>query len=34
LIVGIIERAKAVFLQTNPMLSKDLNEVAGKLRPT
>jgi len=32
LIVGIIEKAKGMFLQTNPMLSKDLNEVAGKLR--
>src|SRR5262249_1039003 len=27
LIVGIIEKAKGMFLQTNPMLSKDLNEV-------
>ena len=32
LVVGIIEKAKGMFLQTNPMLSKDLNEVAGKLR--
>jgi uncharacterized protein len=32
LIGGIIEKAKGLFLQTNPMLSKDLNEVAGKLR--
>src|SRR5207302_9542309 len=32
LIGGIIEKAKGMFLQTNPMLSKDLNEVAGKLR--
>jgi len=32
LIVGIIEKAKGMFLQTNPMLSKDLNEVANKLR--
>jgi uncharacterized protein len=32
LIVGVVERAKGMFLQTNPMLSKDLNEVANKLR--
>jgi hypothetical protein len=32
LVVGIVEKAKGMFLQTNPMLSKDLNEVAGKLR--
>jgi len=32
LIPGVIEQAKRVFLQTNPMLSKDLNEVAAKLR--
>jgi hypothetical protein len=29
---GVIERVKAMLLQTNPMLSKDLNEVALKLR--
>jgi uncharacterized protein len=29
---GIIEQAKGVFLQTNPMLSKELNEVAAQLR--
>jgi hypothetical protein len=28
---GVIERTKIVLLQTNPMLSKDLNEVAAKL---
>lgn len=28
----IIEQAKSVLLQTNPMLTKDLNEVALKLR--
>ena len=28
---GVIEQAKGVFLQTNPMLGKDLNEVAAKL---
>ncbi len=32
LVTGIVEKAKGVFLQTNPMLSKDLNEVAAKLR--
>jgi hypothetical protein len=29
---GVIEQSKAVLLQTNPMLSKDLNEVAAKMR--
>ena len=28
---GVVERAKGMFLQTNPMLGKDLNEVAAKL---
>jgi uncharacterized protein len=32
LVPGVIEHAKAVFLQANPMLGKDLNEVALKLR--
>jgi hypothetical protein len=32
LVVGVVEKAKGIFLQTNPMLSKDLNEVAAKLR--
>jgi uncharacterized protein len=32
LINGIVEKAKLVFLRTNPMLGKDLNEVATKLR--
>jgi hypothetical protein len=32
LVVGIVEKAKGMFLQTNPMLGKDLNEVAAKLR--
>ena len=32
LIPGVIEQAKSIFLQTNPMLGKDLNEVAAKLR--
>jgi uncharacterized protein len=31
-IVGVVEKAKAIFLQTNPMLGKDLNEVAANLR--
>ncbi len=29
---GVIESAKNVFLQTNPMLGKDLNDVAAALR--
>ena len=32
IIPGVIERAKATFVQINPMLTKDLNEVAVKLR--
>jgi uncharacterized protein len=32
LVNGIVERAKLVFLRTNPMLGKDLNEVAASLR--
>jgi hypothetical protein len=32
LVPGVIEQAKSVFLQANPTLSKDLNEVAIKLR--
>ena len=32
LVPGVIEQAKSALLQTNPMLSKDLNEVAAKLR--
>ena len=32
IVPGVIERAKGMFLQTNPMLGKDLNEVAAKLR--
>src|SRR5262245_7664249 len=31
-VIGVIEQAKSVLLRTNPMLSKDLNEVAIKLR--
>src|SRR5262245_45989834 len=29
---GLVERAKGVFLQQNPMLGRDLNEVAARLR--
>jgi uncharacterized protein len=32
LVPGVIEQAKSALLRTNPMLSKDLNEVAAKLR--
>jgi hypothetical protein len=32
MVPSMIERAKTILLQTNPMLSKDLNEVAVKLR--
>ena len=32
MVVGMVEKAKGMFLQTNPMLGKDLNEVAAKLR--
>ena len=32
MMVGMVEKAKGMFLQTNPMLGKDLNEVAAKLR--
>ena len=31
LVSGVIERTKIVLLQSNPMLGKDLNEVAAKL---
>jgi hypothetical protein len=31
-IPGVVEQTKSIFLRTNPMLSKDLNEVAAKLR--
>jgi len=31
LVSGVIERTKLILLQTNPMLGKDLNEVAAKL---
>src|SRR5215475_2611652 len=29
---GVVERARTLFLQSNPMLGKDLNEVAAKLQ--
>ncbi len=32
LIPGVVERAKTLFLRSNPSLSKELNEVAAKLR--
>ena len=32
LIAGVVEQAKLLFLQQNPGLSKDLNEVAAKMR--
>jgi len=32
LVPGVIEQTKNLFLQTNPNLSKDLNEVAAQLR--
>ena len=32
LVPGVIEQTKNLFLQTNPTLSKDLNEVAAQLR--
>ncbi|MCC6777478.1 MAG: DUF2059 domain-containing protein [Hyphomicrobiales bacterium] len=31
-IPGVVEQVKSVFLRTNPMLGKDLNEVANKVR--
>lgn len=32
LVAGVVEQAKVVFLQQNPALSKDLNEVAALIR--
>jgi uncharacterized protein len=32
LIAGVIEQAKLLYLQQNPGLSKDLNEIANKMR--
>jgi hypothetical protein len=31
-IPSVVEKAKGIFLQTNPMLGRDLNEVAARLR--
>ncbi len=31
-VFGVVESAKGVFLQTSPALSKDLEEVAGRIR--
>jgi len=32
LITGVVEQAKLLFLQQNPALAKDLNEISAKLR--
>jgi hypothetical protein len=32
LIAGVVEQAKLLFLQQNPALSKDLNEIASQMR--
>ena len=32
IIPGVVEGAKGIFLQQNPMIGKDLNEVSAKLR--
>jgi hypothetical protein len=32
LIAGVVEQAKLLFLQQNPSLAKDLNEIADKMR--
>ena len=32
LIAGVVEQAKLLFLQQNPALAKDLNEIAAKMR--
>ena len=32
LIAGVVEQSKLLFLQQNPMLQKDLNEIADKMR--
>jgi hypothetical protein len=32
LIAGVVEQAKALYLQQNPALAKDLNEIADKMR--
>ena len=32
LIAGVVEQAKLLYLQQNPALAKDLNEIADKMR--
>ena len=32
IVPGVVEQAKNTYLQMNPMLSRDLNEVSGRLR--
>ena len=32
LIAGVVEQSKLLYLQQNPMLQKDLNEIAAKMR--
>ena len=32
LIAGVVEQAKLLFLQQNPALAKDLNEIAEQIR--
>jgi len=32
LVAGVVEQSKLLFLQQNPMLQKDLNEIAAKMR--
>jgi hypothetical protein len=32
IVAGVVEQARRTFLQSNPMLVKDINEVAAKLR--
>jgi uncharacterized protein len=32
LIAGVVEQAKLLYLQQNPMLQKDLNDIAAKMR--
>jgi hypothetical protein len=32
LVAGVVEQAKLLFLQQNPALSKDLNEISAKMR--
>ena len=32
LVAGVVEQSKLLFLQQNPMLQKDLNEIAAQMR--